>query len=376
MIKAINRPFVYGISVSGDNFTDRVKDTQRLKMNFENGQNVILISPRRMGKTSLVRRVQELVDKTIVQTVYVDIYDCREEYDFYNKFATALMKQTASKMDLALENIKQFLVRLTPKVSFSPDPTADYSFSLGITPKEYSPEEILQLPELIAQKIGKHIVICIDEFQQVGEWAHSLEVQKRMRSVWQHQKHVSYCLFGSKQHMMTNLFQNKRIPFYQFGEPNYLQPISTADWVPFIQNKFRNKGLEISEYYASKICEIVANQSSYVQQLSWNVMINTETDVTEVELKMGIDDLLAQCTPLFMEQISSLTSYQLNFLKAIVGGQHNQWTSQNVLSKYNLGTKSNVVKIQKTLIEKDFVEKLSDGFYLTDPVLQLWLKQY
>lgn len=76
MIKAINRPFVYGISVSGDNFTDRVKDTQRLKMNFENGQNVILISPRRMGKTFLVRRVQELVDKTIVQTVYVDIYDC------------------------------------------------------------------------------------------------------------------------------------------------------------------------------------------------------------------------------------------------------------------------------------------------------------
>ncbi len=68
--------------------------------------------------------------------------------------------------------------------------------------------------------------------------------------------------------------------------------------------------------------------------------------------------------------------FMIVFLKAIVGGQHNQWTSQNVLSKYNLGTKSNVVKIQKTLIEKDFVEKLSDGFYLTDPVLQLWLKQY
>ncbi len=73
-VKAISRFFVYGIFVSGDNFTDRVKETQRLKSNFENGQNVILISPRRIGKTSLVRRVQELVDTSIVQTVYIVIY--------------------------------------------------------------------------------------------------------------------------------------------------------------------------------------------------------------------------------------------------------------------------------------------------------------
>lgn len=376
MIKPIERPFVYGISVSGDNFTDRVKETQRLKINFESGQNVILISPRRMGKTSLVRRVQELVDSSIVQTVYVDIYDCRSEYDFYNKLATAVMTQTASKMELALENIKQFLVRLTPKISFSPDPTADYSLSLGITPKEYSAEEILQLPELVAQKIGRHIVVCIDEFQQVGEWAGSLEVQKRMRGVWQHQQHVSYCLFGSKQHMMTNLFQNKRMPFYQFGEPNYLQPIPTADWVPFIQQKFREKDLEINEHFASQICEIVGNQSSYVQQLAWNVMLNTASVVSEAELEMGIDDLLAQSTPLFMEQISSLSAYQLNFLNAIVDGQHAKWTSNEVLSKYNLGTKSNIVKIQKSLLKRDLVELRPDGYYLTDPILHLWLQRY
>lgn len=375
-MKSINRPFVYGISVSGDNFTDRIKETQRLKINFENGQNVILISPRRMGKTSLVRRVQELVDATIVQTVYIDIYDCRTEYDFYNKFATAIMKQTANKIDLALENIKQFLVRLTPKISFSPDSTSDYALSLGITPKEYSPEEILQLPELIAQKIGKHIVICIDEFQQVGEWTNSLTIQKRMRGVWQHQQHVSYCLFGSKQHMMTNLFQNKRMPFYQFGEPNYLKPIPTEDWIPFIQNKFSERGLEIAEHYIVKICDIVQNQSSYVQQLAWNVMLNTESVVSDEELNMGINDLLAQCTPLFIEQIGSLSSYQLNFLKAIIDGQHNQWTSQEVLSKYNLGTKSNVSKMQKILVERDFVEQRNGGLYMSDPMLQLWLKQY
>ena len=376
MVKGINKAFVYGVSVGGSNFTDRTKESHRLKMNFENGLNVVLISPRRMGKTSLVKHVQEIVDKSLIQTIYIDIFDCRSEYDFYNKFAEALLKQTANKMELAIENIKRFLVRLTPKVAFSPDLTSEYSFSLGITPKEYSPEEILALPELLAKHIGKHIVVCIDEFQQIGEWPDSIYVQKRMRGVWQHQQHVSYCLFGSRQHMMTNIFQNKRMPFYQFGEPNYLQPIPTADWIPFIQSKFAEKDLTISEEYVTKICEIVRNQSSYVQQLAWNVMINTQEEVTEKEIEQGVSDLLAQCTPLFIEQLNPLTTYQMNFLRAINNGQHDQWTSQEVMGKYNLGTKSNIAKMQTLLLEKDFIERREDGLYLSDPVLELWFKQH
>jgi len=376
MVKDANKTFVYGVSVGGNNFTDRTKESHRLKMNFENGLNVVLISPRRMGKTSLVKHVQGIVDKSLIQTIFVDIYDCRSEYDFYNKFAEALLKQTANKMELAIENIKRFLVRLAPKVSFSPDLTSEYSFSLGITPKEYSPEEILALPELLAKHIGKHIVVCIDEFQQIGEWPDSLYVQKRMRGVWQHQQHVSYCLFGSRQHMMTNIFQNKRMPFYQFGEPNYLQPIPTADWIPFIQGKFKEKDLTISEEYVTKICEIVRNQSSYVQQLAWDVMLNTDIEVTEDVIKQGVSDLLDQCTPLFMEQLNSLTTYQMNFLRAINDGQHDQWTSQEVMGKYNLGTKSNVTKMQKLLLERDFIERRESGLYLSDPVMELWLKQH
>ena len=197
-----------------------------------------------------------------------------------------------------------------------------------------------------------------------------------MRGVWQHQQHVSYCLFGSRQHMMTNIFQNKRMPFYQFGEPNYLQPIPTEDWIPFIQRKFAEKDLLISEECVTKICDIVRNQSSYVQQLAWNVMLNTDTEVTEETIQQGVRDLLDQCTPLFMEQLNSLTTYQMNFLRAINDGQHDQWTSQEVMGKYNLGTKSNISKMQKLLLEKDFIERRDDGLYLSDPVLQLWLNQH
>ena len=374
MVQGINRSFIYGVSVSGDNFTDRVKETKRLKMDFENGLNVVLISPRRMGKTSLVKKVQQVVDPSIVHTVYMDIYDCKSEYDFYNKFAESVLKQTSGRMELFLEKTKKFLTRLTPKVSFSPDPTADYSVSLGITPKEYAPEEILQLPELIAQQIGKHIVVCIDEFQQMAEWSDTLQVQKRMRGVWQHQKHTSYCLFGSRQHMMNKLFQSKAMPFYQFGEPNYLQPIPTEDWIPFIRQKFTDKGLAISEEHIRTICDTVQNQSSYVQQLAWNVMINTDAEVTEQTIQAGISDLLIQCTPLFMEQTGGLSGYQMNFLKAIAAGQHNQFTSVSVLQEYQLGSKSNVERIQNVLREKDYIVSTPDGFFLSDPIMELWLK--
>lgn len=375
MKREINKPFVYGVSVSGKNFTDRVKETQRLKTNFENGLNVILISSRRMGKTSLVKKVQQQVDSRIVQTVYIDIYNCRSEYDFYNKFASELIRQTASKIEMAMENVKQFLARITTKISFNPDPLTDYTIALGITPRDCNPEQILALPEILAQHIGKHVVVCIDEFQQVGEWPDSLNVQKRMRSVWQHHQHASYCLFGSRKHMMMNLFQNKRMPFYQFGEPNFLQPIPTADWIPFIQQIFEENGLTIDEHYVTQICDFVQNQSSYVQQLAWNVMLNTKRIVTDEELEQGVEDLLMQSTPLFMEQTASLTTYQMNFIRAIIAGQHTQFSSQEILDKYQLGSKSNVARMQKALIEKDLIELRKDGLFITDPVLQLWLQR-
>ena len=117
----MDRAFVYGMSVEGENFTDRVKETKRLKLDFENGINVILVSPRRMGKSSIVKRVKSEMTNPGLKIVLMDIYDCRSEYDFYNRFASAIIKETSTKTEQILETIKRFLVRLTPKISFSPE---------------------------------------------------------------------------------------------------------------------------------------------------------------------------------------------------------------------------------------------------------------
>lgn len=368
----MKKSFIYGVAVEGNNFTDREKETRRLKQDFENGQNMILISPRRMGKTSLVRKVQTLVDKKSIVTVYMDIYDCRNEYEFYNKFAASLMKQTAGKAEAVMKNIKEFLVRLSPTLSFGPDPNNELSVSLGITPKDYSPEEILQLPERMAEKMGKHIVVCIDEFQQIGEFPDSLKVQKKMRGIWQLQSNASYCLFGSKKHLLTNLFQSKKMPFYQFGDIMFLQPIPTEDWIPFIRQKFEEKKMSISDALIEKICSTVQNQSSYVQQLAWNVMLNTTKKADEATLETAIEDLLNQNSLLFLQQIENLTAYQMNFLKAVAKGVHTDFTSKEVLSTYDLGSKSNVSRIKTVLTQKELIEKTPNGIVLTDPVFELW----
>lgn len=371
----MEKAFVYGMSVEGSNFTDRENETKRMKMDFENGINVILISPRRMGKTSLVKKVQAEMSNPDIRVVYMDIYDCRSEYDFYNRFATELMKSTGTKLDQVLENVKRFLVRLSPKLSFSPAPNSEFSMSLGITPKDYQPEEILNLPEMIAQEKGVRIVICIDEFQQIGEFPDSLAVQKRLRGVWQHHQNVSYCLFGSKKHLMENIFQSIRMPFYQFGEMIYLDRIPTEYWVPFICSRFAKCGKSISEDYARRICETVDCYSSYVQQLAWNVMAETDRAVDETSMQNGIAALLAQNSGLFVQQTEGLTTYQLNFIRAICNGIHVGFGTKEVGEMFNFGTKSNILRIKKTLQEREIIDIRKDGIYLEDIVFSLWFKK-
>ena len=247
--------------------------------------------------------------------------------------------------------------------------------SLGISPQNYKPEEILQLPEVIGQAQDVHIVICIDEFQQIGEMSDSLTIQKRLRGVWQHQRNASYCLFGSKKHLMNKLFQNRKMPFYQFGEMMYLDKIPTADWIPFICSRFEGQGKQISEDLAKRICETVEGNSSYVQQLAWNILAETEKIVTEPDFDRGVDALLAQCSALFEEQIKGLTGYQMNFLHAICDGVITDFGSKAILDRYNLGSKSNITRIKTTLQDKEMIDFDKDRVYLEDPVFKIWFKR-
>lgn len=371
----MDKAFIYGMSVEGKNFTDRELETKRLQLNFENGMNSILISPRRIGKTSLVKKVKSLTEGKDRIVVFMDIYKCRSEYEFYEKFASSVIQATSTKMDQMVRTAKEFIMSITPKITYSPDPGTEYTLSLGITPKTNTPEEILDLPERIAQKKGIQMVVCIDEFQQIGEMPDSLTIQKTIRSVWQHHKNVCYCLFGSKQHLMNNLFYSRKMPFYQFGDMFFLKKIPTEKWVPFITSRFKDAGKQISEKLAERICQTVDNYSSYVQQLAWNVLVVSDSIVTEQSFQEGLEATFAQVTPFFVELTANLTTYQLNLLRAICTGFHEDFGKKEVTSQYDLGSRSNLVKLKKALIEREIIEQTEDGLFISDPLFERWFKR-
>lgn len=370
-----NKPFTFGVAASGDNFTDREKETDRLLLNFRHGINTVLISPRRWGKTSLVQKVCRLAQSDNLKIVYLDIFSCRSEKDFYDTFAAAVLKQTSTKLEEWLENAKSFLSRISPKISIGTDPMTDFSISLEMNPKDNDVDEILQLPEKIAQKKGCNIVVCIDEFQQIAEFKESKLFQKRLRTVWQLQKSVSYCLFGSKKHLMNELFEKKSLPFYKFGDAIYLPKIGTSDWVEYICKRFEVTGKQISMELAEKICQTVENHSSYVQQLAWLVWIHTDKTATEANFESAYQDILDQNTPLFEKQTENLTTYQMNFLRAVVDGVHSEFTKQDTLQKYQLGSSANVSIVKKALIKKELIEIEKRQVIIPDPVMKVWLKK-
>lgn len=371
------KKFVYGVAVSDYNFIGREWETKRLLDNFKGGINVILMSPRRLGKTSLVKHVCNKLDDKDIITVYLDIFGCKSEYDFYNKLTAEVLKQTASKNELWFEEAKEFLYRLTPKISFSPEPNSDFSVSLGITPKTHTPEEVLQMAETIAIKRKKRIVICIDEFQQIGEMSNSKQIQARLRTVWQHQKHVSYCLFGSKHHLMSTIFLHRSMPFFQFGDTISLNKIATEDWVEYIVSHFADGKRTISRELAEEICKFTENYSAYVQQLAWLVFTLKEEGetVTEDDVKQAENDLLATNDILFMQMIEPLSEFQLNFLRAIASGIKKDFGLSEVREEYNLGSYSNITRLKTALLERDLIEKQNTELVITDPIFAKWLKR-
>lgn len=371
------KKFVYGVAVSDYNFIGRERETKRLLDNFKGGINVILMSPRRLGKTSLVKHVCNKLDDKDIITVYLDIFGCKSEYDFYNKLTAEVLKQTASKHELWFEEAKEFLYRLTPKISFSPEPNSDFSISLGITPKTHTPEEVLQMAETIAIKRKKRIVICIDEFQQIGEMSNSKQIQARLRTVWQHQKHVSYCLFGSKHHLMSTIFLHRSMPFFQFGDTISLNKIATEDWVEYIVSHFADGKRTISHALAEEICKFTENYSAYVQQLAWLVFTLKEEGetVTENDVRQAENDLLATNNILFMQMIEPLSEFQLNFLRAIVSGIKKDFGLSEVREEYNLGSYSNITRLKTALLERDLIEKKETELVITDPIFAKWLKR-
>jgi AAA+ ATPase superfamily predicted ATPase len=369
-------PFLFGRTVSSEGFTNRVKEIKRLKANFTHQVNTILISPRRWGKSSLVNKVSEEVSSRSVKIVHLDLLGIRSEEEFYKALATETIKTTGSKLSEWLQACKSFFRHITPKISVGADPLQDFEIGFEWSEIEKNYKEILQLPEKIAASKNIRIIICIDEFQNLAVFKEPLLFQKRLRSEWQHQQKVNYCLYGSQQHMMMELFERQSMPFFKFGDVMYLSKIDRKEWISFIVAKFRDTLKKIDESQADTIAKLVQDHSYYVQQLSHIVWLNTEKAVTGNIVESSLNDLLEQNSILYTRDTEELSANQLLYLKAISDGVHTGLSSMAVIEKYRLGTSANVLKVKQVLIKKELIEERAGGSYFLDPVYEIWFRKF
>lgn len=368
-------PFIFGRIATDENFTDREKETEHLVNNFESLINTVIISPRRWGKSSLVHRAADIAmraDKNI-RICTIDLFNVKTEEQFYTVLAQKLIQGTSSRWEEAVENAKKFFSRLVPKISVGAGPGSEISIDFDWEEMKSNPDEILDLSERIAEAKGVKIVVCIDEFQNIAEFEDPLFFQRRLRAHWQRHKKVSYCLYGSKRHMMMEVFTDSSMPFYKFGDIFFLNKIDTEHFIPFITERFSSTGKSITEDASRNIVSLADNHPYYVQQLSQLSWLRTsgQCDV-ETVVKAHLS-LVEQLSLLFSNLMETLTFQQTCYLHALIAGEKSI-TSAETMYRYHISSATAASRSLKTLIKKDILDSTSGEISFQDPIFEYWLR--
>ena len=369
-------PFVYGKIVADNDFTDREEETRRLVANFLSQTNTAIISPRRWGKSSLVNKAIESVSKSDRSILFVKInaFKCETPQDFYELFAKRTVEGISPSAEALLSNAKEFISRLLPKLSVS-GPAGQYEMSFGVDLKNNPiDEDILDLPQQIASKKKKKVVVCIDEFQQIGEFPGTDRFQKILRSHWQEQPDVAYILYGSKKHMMLNIFGEYGSPFYKFGDLMFLPKISGENWIAYIRDRFTQTGKSIPDAVAGHLAALVENHPYYVQQLAQYSWLRTDKVCSEEIVDASFQGMLDSLNLQFVNLMDSLTEKQRSFLCAVSDGVRNL-SAVETLSRYRLGTSGNIRILKSALKKRDLIEETGRRVEIQDPVFNRWIQR-
>lgn len=368
-------PFIFGKIATEKNFTDREQETAYLVQNFTSLINTIIISPRRWGKSSLVNKATKLAMKQDdkLRACHIDLFNVRNEKHFYSLLAQKVIAATSSKWEEAIENAKKFFSHLVPKISIGTDPMNQVFIDFDWEDVKHNPDEVLDLAEKIAKEKGLRIVICIDEFQNISEFDDPDYFQKKLRSHWQQHQNVAYCLYGSKRHMMLEVFSDSSKPFYKFGNLIFLNKIETQHLVDFFNNRFTDTGKSISNKAGRLIADLTDNHPYYAQQLAQLSWLRTKKDCTEEIVYEAHATLVEQLSLLFVTITETLTTQQLCYLKALIAGEKSI-SSTEVMHRYSISSPTSIIRSKAALIKKDILDNKAGEISFQDPIYAYWLK--
>ena len=369
-----DNPFIYQGYVSPEYFCDRTEETEELMANLRNGRNTTLISPRRIGKSGLIKNafyhIRE-VDKDAI-CIYIDIFATKNQHDFVQLLGTAVAQHIMSHQQKALKRLLEFFGSWRPV--FSADPlTGMPTVSVSIEPSQsvMSLKGIFDFLEQSRQKV----YIAIDEFQQITYYPDQA-LEAKLRSYIQFAPNVHFIFSGSKQHLMAQMFQSPDRPFYQSTASMGLAPLHEEIYYDFTQRYFEAKRGSISREVFSTIYQRFSGITQNVQQVLSRLYEVERNVENEQQVKDAIRHIVNRNSMQYEALVGFLTDNQLSLLKAIAKRDYVISPQANdFIKQYDLPSASSVKTALTVLLDKDLVYRDAKGYWVYDRFFDLWLKQ-
>ncbi len=374
----MDNPFIIKPYKSKELFCDREQELKLMLSNCLNYTDMTLISQRRLGKTGLIMRLFDEIKEnhTNISTIYIDILASRQIDDFIKLLAEGAIRTFKPKTSIG-DKFMSLIKSLRPQLSFdniTGEPQLQLTYNTA-KEKEYT---LRGLFEFLDQQ-GTHIVIAIDEFQQIREYPEE-NMEALLRTYIQHTHNLTFIFSGSKKHLMTDIFINEKKPFYSSTTFVSLDKISSASYFSFIKRLFTQSERNISDDAINFILEWTCRHTYYTQQLCHTIFANGDSTIDTDTVKDACNQLLNQGEYTYLQYRQMLTPKQWNFLIAVAKeGIVSKATSAEFLSKYKLGTPSTVTRLIDSLREKGLLNDnlRIDGtsYSINDVFLSHWLER-
>jgi len=377
----MNNPFVYGEVVPVSSFVDRETELDRLAGDLVAGQKIFLISPRRYGKSSLVRQALKSAERSGALTVDVTVSSYSSYVAFLEGYARALLS-IETRLDKARAWLRDMLGSVRPEVSLEPDERGagklSVSFPAARTEKDVArlAQEVFALPGRIAEARRRRLAVALDEFQAIAAFDGG-SVEHALRAAVQHQRDVGYVFSGSEPSLMERMLGRSR-PFYKAGPVMRLQKIPADRFADFIEARFRAARIRPSPGLGLAIVELAGNLPYDVQRLAHEVWDDAQGAKT-----VGLEDLhetlkrlLGEHEAIFEATWQRLTLPQRATLRAAVLEEGREMLSADVRARYRLGGPSTVQTALGALVREDVLTREGTRYVAVDSLFREWVARH
>lgn len=376
----MQNPFVYGEVVPVAAFADRVVELDRLVTDLAAGQKVFLISPRRFGKSSLIRHALAAMARRGALTIDVTVSSFSSYVAFLEGYARALVT-AETKGNRARTWLRDMVRSARAEVQYTVDagPLGALSVSFPGVRSERDisrlAQEVFALPARLADTRGRTVVVALDEFQAIAGF-NGGSVEHALRAAVQHQRNVGYVFAGSEPSLMERMLGSKR-PFYKAGPVIRLDKIPADEFADFIDGRFQHSGIKPEAGLGAAIVELAGNLPYDVQRLAHETWDEVRTGgrrrATLDDLHQALRRLLAQQHTMFEAAWQRLTLAQRSVLRAVVLEDGRELLSAEVRARHRLGGASSVQYALGSLLREDLISREVDRYVVVDSLLREWV---